>query len=131
MRLAGLVTIAGFVVTATALLPANAFAADDMTDRPAVLQPPSRSAADTFSSIESPTIGLRPPPAPPRERIELPLGLNYSRDAKSLLLPIDDKNEWGVGINLNLNASKPVELSPPGLHLEPKRAPGLMLQKKF
>lgn len=133
MRLITLVTIAGIVAAAFAVPPSMAFAAEEAKDRPAALQPPSRSAADAFTSIESPPLGLRPPPASTfqRERIELPLGLSYSRDAKSLLMQIDEKNEWGLGFNLNLNASPAVELSPPGLHLAPKRTPGLILQKKF
>jgi hypothetical protein len=47
-------------------------------------------------------------------------------------MPLDQKSEWGVGVGLNINSSTPVELSPNGiLGLQPKRAPGLMLHKKF
>jgi len=111
--------------------PAPAFCADDIPDRPATLQPPARSSAETFYLQDSSRQGLRPPATSLRQRIDLPFGLNYSREAKSLVMPLDDKNEWGVGLNLNLNASPAVELSPPGLHLAPKRTPGLMLLKQF
>ena len=74
-----------------------AFAGDTVDERPATLQPPSRTAIDAFTSQES--VGLRRPANNLRERIDLPFGLNYNRDAKSLLMPLDDKNEWGVGVN--------------------------------
>lgn len=124
-------SVVAVVIVAAGCLPLLSTAADNATNRPAALQPPSRSAADVFTSIESAPLGLRPPAAYARERIDLPFGLNYSRDARSLLMQLDDKNEWGLGLNLNLNSTPAVELSPPGLHLSPKRTPGLMLQKKF
>jgi hypothetical protein len=116
---------------ATVVMPAVAFAADAADERPANLQPPTRSTAEALTAIDAPALGLRRPPPNLRERIELPFGLNYSRDTRSLLMQIDEKKEWGLGLNLNLNATAPGELSPPGLHLEPRRTPGLTLQKKF
>ena len=106
-----------------------AFAGDTVDERPATLQPPSRTAIDAFTSQES--VGLRRPANNLRERIDLPFGLNYNRDAKSLLMPLDDKNEWGVGVNLNLGATPTVETPQSGLQLAPKRTPGLMLHRKF
>ena len=106
-----------------------AFAGDTVDERPATLQPPSRTAIDAFTSQES--VGLRRPANNLRERIDLPFGLNYNRDAKSLLMPLDDKNEWGVGVNLNLGATPTIETPQSGLQLAPKRTPGLMLHRKF
>ena len=106
-----------------------AFAGDAADERPTTLQPPSRTAIDAFTSQES--VGLRRPANNLRERIDLPFGLNYNRDAKSLLMPLDDKNEWGVGVNLNLGATPTIETPQSGLQLAPKRTPGLMLHRKF
>ena len=106
-----------------------AFAGDAADERPTTLQPPSRTAIDAFTSQES--VGLRRPANNLRERIDLPFGLNYNRDAKSLLIPLDDKNEWGVGVNLNLGATPTIETPQSGLQLAPKRTPGLMLHRKF
>ncbi len=127
------VTVAGIVAAAFAFLPFMACAADEIAERPTTLQPPSRTNDDVFSAQDSGAVGvgLRRPAHSLRERIELPFGLNYSRESKSLLLPLDDKNEWGVGINLNVMGAPAVDLNPPGLQLAPKRTPGLMLQRKF
>jgi len=127
------VTVAGIVAAAFAFLPLMACAADEIAERPTTLQPPSRTNDDVFSAQDSGAVGvgLRRPAHSLRERIELPFGLNYSRESKSLLLPLDDKNEWGVGINLNVMGAPAVDLNPPGLQLAPKRTPGLMLQRKF
>ena len=89
----------------------------------------SRYAIDAFTSQEA--VGLRRPATSLRERIDLPFGLNYNREAKSLLMPLDDKNEWGVGVNMNLSATPAVETPQSGLQLAPKRTPGLMLHRKF
>lgn len=118
-----------FLLLAVTIGPAIAFAGDTADERPANLQPPSRAALDAFTSQES--VGLRRPASNLHERIDLPFGLNYNRDAKSLLMPLDDKNEWGVGVNLNLNATPTVETPQSGLQLAPKRTPGLMLHRKF
>ena len=68
----------------------------------------------------------------PLRYLELPFGLSYIREAKGLVMPLDQKSEWGVGIGLNINSSNSVELSPSNsLGLVPKRTPGLMLHKKF
>ena len=79
------------------------------------------------------SLGLKAPFPRNTEGIALPFGMNYSRDSTSLLLSIDPKNDWGIGLNLDVNSSRSVELAPsiPTLGLQPKRTPGLMLQKKF
>jgi hypothetical protein len=126
-------TIAVILSAATsfAAVPAAVFGADAVTERTANLQPPSRTLEDAFSLQDAAPTRLRAPAAALREQLDLPFGLNYSRDTKSLLMPLDDRREWGLGLNLNLNSAPAVELSPPGLHLAPKRTPGLMLQKRF
>ncbi len=128
-------TTAGIIAAAFAVLPSLSAAADEIADRPATLQPPARSSAEAFSQDSAP-VGLRRPASELREhaglrnRIELPFGLNYNRDSRSLLMQLDEKNEWGVGLNLNV-AAPPTELSAPGLQLAPKRTPGLMLHRNF
>lgn len=129
MRRQNLFSALPWILLATTLASGAALAADAVDERPATLQPPSRTAVEAFTSQES--IGLRRPAANLHERIDLPFGLNYNRDAKSLLMPLDDKNEWGVGVNLNLNATPSVDTPQSGLQLAPKRTPGLMLHRKF
>ncbi len=128
-------TAAGIFAAGFACLPLSAAAADAIADRPATLQPPASSSAEAFSQDSAP-LGLRRPASELRERvdlrnrIELPFGLNYNRDSKSLLMQLDEKSGWGVGLNLNV-AAPPTDLSPPALQLAPRRTPGLMLQRNF
>ena len=101
---------------------------------PADLHPPIQLDADTLRAKLTPShLGLKPQSAGTADGgIALPFGLNYSREAKGLVVPLDQKSEWGIGVGLNLNSSNTVELSPSSsLGLQPKRAPGIMLQKKF
>jgi hypothetical protein len=100
---------------------------------PADLHPPVNLDADTLRSrFASSHLGLKPQSAANASGLALPFGLDYNRDTKSLIMPLDQKSEWGVGVGLNLNSSKVIELSPNGvLGLQPKSAPGLMLHKKF
>lgn len=100
---------------------------------PADLHPPVNLDADTLRARFAPShLGLKPQPGASLGGYSLPFGLDYSHEAKSVLVPLDDKREWGVGVGLNLNAPSVVELSPNSvLGLQPKRAPGLMLNKKF
>ncbi len=100
---------------------------------PADLHPPVNLDADTLRAQFAPShLGLKPKPGTNLGGITLPFGMDYNREAKGLLLPLDEKREWGVGVGLNLNAPTVVELSPTGvLGLQPKRAPGLMLNRKF
>ena len=100
---------------------------------PANLHPPVNLDAETLRAQLAPSsLGLKRQSGSSSTGIDLPLGLNYNRDAKSLVVPLDEKNEWGVGVGLQINSSRTVELSPTNtLGLEPKRAPGLMLHRKF
>ena len=100
---------------------------------PADLHPPIKLDADTLRAKLTPShLGLKPQSNAANSGSELPFGLSYSREAKSVMMPLDQKNEWGVGVGLNLNSSNTVELSPgSSLGLQPKRTPGVMLQKKF
>jgi hypothetical protein len=124
-------TLAGIALAGFALIPSWSCAQGNPPARPVTLQQPSHSSADAFTAQDASGIGLRPPASSVRERINLPFGLNYSREAKSLMMQLDEKNEWGLGLNLNLNATTAVELAPPGLHIAPRRTPGLVLQKTF
>jgi hypothetical protein len=101
---------------------------------PADLHPPIQLDADTLRAKLTPShLGLKPQSGSAASNgIELPFGINYNREAKGLVVPLDQKNEWGVGVGLNINSSSTVELSPSSsLGLQPKRAPGFMLHKKF
>ena len=97
------------------------------------LRAPIDNGADTLSSRMTPgTLGLRPHAGGTNQGIDLPFGMNYSRETKSLLVPLDQKSEWGLGLNLNLNSAPVLEQSPSaGLGLQPKRTPGVMLQRRF
>ena len=98
---------------------------------PVDLHPPINLDADTLRARFAPShLGLKPnTPA----GTALPFGIDYNRESKSLVMPIDRKSEWGVGIGLNLNSSKIIELSPGGVLglQQPNRAPGIMLHGKF
>ena len=102
---------------------------------PAELRPPVSQESESLRPDLTPApLGLRPQATSGnKDGIALPFGLNYNRETKSLLVPMDQKNEWGVGLNLNLNSTKALELTPgsSSLGLQPKRTPGVMLQKKF
>ena len=98
---------------------------------PAELHPPINLDADTLRArFATGHLGLKPNSA---SDIALPYGINYNRDTKSVIVPIDEKNEWGVGVGLNMNTSKIIELSPSGVLglQQPNRAPGLMVHRKF
>ena len=97
------------------------------------LRAPIETGVDTPPSPLVPgTLGLKPNSGSVRSGIGLPFGMNYSRETKTLMMPLDQKSEWGVGLNLNLNSSPGLEQpATPGLGLQPKRTPGIMLQKKF
>ena len=99
---------------------------------PADLNPTAKIYVDTLRSRLVPSsLGLKPNPAT-RQGSDLPYGLTYSGDAKSVMMPLDQKNEWGVGLNLNVNSLPTVELAPSSsLSLQPRRTPGVMLQRRF
>jgi hypothetical protein len=88
---------------------------------------------DSWRARQAPaSLGLRPYSGGTKEGIHLPFGLNYNSEAKSLIMPLGEKSDWGVGINLNVNSSRAIELAPSSsLGLQPKRTPGVTLQKKF
>lgn len=77
------------------------------------------------------SLGLKPPSSLARNNLELPFGMNYSRDTRSLLMPLDEKDSWGIGLNLNLNRQREAEAGANGLGLQPKRAPGVVIHRKF
>jgi len=122
---------AAMAAVAICALPAVAQNAGQNVAPPADLHPPINLDADTLRARFAPgNLGLKPNSG---GGIALPYGIDYNREAKSLVMPLDDKNEWGVGVGLNMNSSKIIELSPGsvlGLQ-QPNRAPGLMLHKKF
>ena len=99
---------------------------------PADLNPTSKIDIDTLRSRLAPSsLGLKLNSAT-TQGSDLPYGLTYSGDAKSVMMPLDQKNEWGVGLNLNVNSPPTVELAPSSsLGLQPKRTPGVMLQRRF
>lgn len=128
------------LIAATAGLITSALVATCMAQEatysaapPANLHPPVTLDADTLRARLAPSrLGLKPQPSSNPLGITLPFGLDYNRQTKSLFVPLDQKSEWGVGVGLNLNSSETVELSPSSvLGLQPKRAPGLMLNRKF
>jgi hypothetical protein len=87
----------------------------------------------TLQQAESDGLGLKPQ-SRSTDGIQAPEGLNYSLEANTLLLPIAPRSDWGVGLNLNLNAPPAVEAAPPSaLGLQPKRTPtpSLLLQRRF
>ena len=100
---------------------------------PAGLQPPANLDADSLrAQFTRSQLGLKPQTDSAISGMDLPFGLSYNRDAKGLTMPLDEKNEWGIGVGLNINSSSAVDsaISNP-LGLAPKRTPGLMLHKKF
>jgi hypothetical protein len=97
------------------------------------LAPSLRYDSETLLPGRSGTFGLKPNAAGAKEGIALPFGMNYSSESKSLVMPLGEKSDWGVGLNLNVNSSaRAIESAPSSaLGLQPKRTPGLTLQRKF
>jgi hypothetical protein len=126
-----LIAAAG-IAAAIYALPAFAQSADQNAAPPADLHPPINLDADTLRArFASGHLGLKLNST--AGDAVLPYGIDYNRDTKSLIVPIDEKSDWGVGVGLNMNSSKVIELSPGsalGLQ-QPSRAPGLMLHRKF
>jgi hypothetical protein len=104
----------------------------EATSPPAALHPPVNLDADTLRSTLAPSqIGLKPQTSG-SGGLSLPFGIDYRRDAKALVMPLNEKSEWGVGVGMNLNSTQVIELAPSSvLGLQPKRAPGLLLHKSF
>jgi hypothetical protein len=104
------------------------------TNKPTDMYPATKSDSPSLGArFSSSALGLKAPSVRVANDIELPFGMNFSRDTRSLLLQLNPKSDWGIGLNLDVNASRAVELAPstPLLGLQPKRTPGLMLQKRF
>ena len=136
MRNSRLLMLLAAATLATGSIATGSFAqnAGTVVSPPADLHPPIKLDADTLRARLTPShLGLKPQSGSAADSgIALPFGLNYSREAKSLVVPLDQKSEWGIGVGLNMNSSNTVELSPSSsLGLQPRRAPGVMLQKKF
>jgi hypothetical protein len=128
MLIAAATTVAGVFVTSSFAQNGTYGAAP-----PADLHPPVQLDADVLRAQLTPGhLGLRPQSGAAGINTGLPLGMNYNRDTRGLVIPLDQKSEWGVGVGLNINSSATVEISPgSALGLQPKRAPGLMLHKAF
>ena len=123
------------VSLATALTATPGFAqyTRESSAPPADLHPPIHLDADTLRArFANSHLGLKPNTSAGTESA-LPFGIDYNREAKSIVVPLDRKSEWGVGVGLNLNSSRIIELSPGGVLglQQPNRAPGLMLHGKF
>ncbi len=107
----------------------------DTVSPPANLHPPVNLDADTLRLRFAPSnLGLKPQSGSGSSStgISLPFGLDYNHQAKGVVMPLDEKSQWGVGVGLNLNAPSVIELSPNSvLGLQPKRTPGIMLNRKF
>jgi hypothetical protein len=124
---------AASIVAGTYVATCAAQSVREPVSPPAALHPPANLDADTLRAKFAPSkLGLKPQAGANLGGVALPFGMDYSHEAKGVLMPLDEKREWGVGVGLNLNAPTVVELSPNSvLGLQPKRAPGLMLNKKF
>ena len=125
--------IAGTVFTAAiSISPVYAQSTGEGLVPPADLHPPINLDSDTLRArFGSSNLGLKPSNVP---GTALPYGIDYNREAKSLVMPLDRKNDWSVGVGLNMNnTSRIIELSPSGVLglQQPNRAPGLMLHGKF
>lgn len=129
-----------FMLLAATAVATSSIAADSVspilgaTTIPAELHPAAKANSQSLGAkFSTSPLGLKPPSPRVIDGIDLPFGIKYSVDTKSLLVPIDPKSDWGIGLNLDVNAPRGVELAPPTtpLGLQPKRMPGLMLQKKF
>lgn len=124
---------AGSLAAGFFALHAQAQSANTDTPSQTGLRPPVNIDHDTLHTPPAPSaFGLKPQPAPKKDLITLPLSLNYSSVTKSLTLPLDEKNAWDVGVMLNVNSGPSLEpATAPALGLQPKRTPGIMLQKRF
>jgi len=127
--------IAGAVFTAAiSISPVYAQSTGEGLVPPADLHPPINLDSDTLRArFGSSNLGLKPSNVSGAASA-LPYGIDYNRETRSLVVPLDRKNDWGVGVGLNMNtSSRIIELSPGGVLglQQPNRAPGLMLHGKF
>lgn len=123
----------GSLVAACFPAHAGAQSAGTHASTPAELRPPADSDFDALRARLAPGgVGLRPQSTRGWYDISLPFGINYSSATRSVMVPLDEKREWGVGVILNVNPPQGLEvMSAPALGLQPKRTPGILLQKKF
>lgn len=124
---------AGNLAAGSIALPAQAQNATTDASREAGLRPPASFNLDALHAPPAPSVlGLKPQSASSREGIALPFSFNYSSATRSVMVPLDEKNAWGVGVMLNVNPASGLEpATSPALGLQPKRTPGILLQKKF
>ena len=114
-------------------LHAQAQSANTDASPKAELRLPAGVDFDTLRARLAPNpFGLKPQSGSSKEGLALPFSLNYSRATKSVMMPLDEKNTWDIGVMLNVNSAPGLEpATAPALGLQPKRTPGIMLQKKF
>lgn len=124
---------AGSLAAGSITLHAQAQRADPEASRQAGLRPPASVDFDAFRERLAPgPIGLKPQPGGSREGLALPFSLSYRRATRSIMMPLDEKNTWDVGVMFNVNSAPGLEpATSPALGLQPKRTPGILLQKKF
>ena len=124
---------AGSLAAGSIALHAQAQSASTDASPQAQLRPPASVDFDAFRQGQPPSpFGLKPQSASNKDSLALPFNLNYSRETRSVMMPLDEKNTWDVGVMLNVNSAPGLEpATAPALGLQPKRTPGIMLQKKF
>ncbi|HUO43589.1 MAG TPA: hypothetical protein VMT94_01605 [Burkholderiales bacterium] len=62
--------------------------------------------------------------------IVLPLDINYSRETRNVVMPLDAQKLWGVGVNLDIGNARDFNTNS-GLGVELKKTPGVVLQRNF
>ena len=114
-------------------LHAQAQSANAEATSEAGLHPPTSVDLDALRTRLTPSpFGLKPQSASSKQGLTLPFSLNYSSATRSVMMPLDEKDSWGLGLMLNVYSTPGLEpTTAPALGLQPKRTPGLMLQKKF
>jgi len=124
---------AGSLAVGSISLHAQAQSATPDASSQAGLRPPASVDFDAFHKRLAPSpFGLKPQSGGSMEGLALPFSLNYNREIRSIIMPLDEKNTWDVGVMFNVNSAPGLEpASAPALGLQPKRTPGIMLQKKF
>ena len=124
---------AGGLAAVSISLHAQAQSANTDVSSRARLRPPASADFNAFRESLAPgPFGLKPQPGGSREGIALPFSLNYNREIRSIIMPLDEKNTWDVGVMFNVNTAPGLEpATSPALGLQPKRTPGIMLQKRF
>ena len=76
-------------------LSAHAQSGGQNVPPPAELHPPINLDADTLRArFATGYVGLKPNAT---SDVSLPYGINYNRETKGLIVPIDEKNEWRSG----------------------------------